>query len=421
MNQEKIDIVITSNSPGEIYSFVRPCVKSIKALLPSARIILVIMPCQYASGREIEVARSFEEVYEIIFPEEFRAWMFKNKPPKGITFAQKGVLLYLGGDLLQAGLLAKKLGYRAAAYINDRFGWNRFFCKFFVADDRMASKAVKKRIPRGKVRVVGDLMAEEQKETASKEKWGLDPGKPVVAFMPGSRSAHAKFMAPFFVRTAELMKEKCDAQFVLGLSPYINVASLEKYLKTVPDGMIKEDLGSSARLSGENGQNYLISQAGARLLVMDRAPYEAIGVSDLILTIPGTNTAEAASMGKPMLVLLPLNKPEVLIFDGLVGIAGELPLIGGGIKKLTAYVLNRLIKYTALPNIKAGSFVVPELRGKLTPARTAETALELLHDKELLERTSKTLKAVMGSPGASGRIAEEISHLLNVSGGPDLL
>jgi len=421
MNQEKLDIVITSNSPGELYSFVRPCVKSIKALLPSARIILVIMPCQYASGREIEVARSFEGVYEIIFPEEFRAWMFKNKPPKGITFAQKGVLLYLGGDLFQAGLLAKRLGYRAAAYINDRFGWNKLFSRFFVADDRMAAKAARKRISKSKVRVVGDLMADGQREEVSKEKWGLDPNRPVVTFMPGSRSAHAKHMAPFFVRTAELMKEKCEAQFVLGLSPYINLASLEKHLKTVPDSMIKEGLGSSARLSVENGQNYLISQAGSRLLIMDRAPYEAMGVSDLILTIPGTNTAEAASMGRPMLVLLPLNKTEVLIFDGLVGIAGNLPFVGGGIKKLTAYVLNRLVKYTALPNIKAGSFVVPELRGRLTPAQTADKALGLLQDKALLERTSTALRAVMGKPGASKRIAEEVSHMLNMSGGPNLL
>ena len=138
-------------------------------------------------------------------------------------------------------------------------------------------------------------------------------------------------------------------------------------------------------------------------------------ISDLILTIPGTNTAEAASMGKPMLVLLPLNKTDVLLFEGVLGLAGNLPFIGTGIKKLAAFVLNKAIKFMALPNIKARRFIVPELRGKLAPSQAAEKAVEMLADKDLLIETGKQLKAVMGGPGASAKIAEELSHILNIS------
>ena len=416
MSQEKIDIVITSNSPGEIYSFVKPVVKSIKEKIPSARIILVVMPCQFAGGREIEVARTFPEIYEIIFPEEFNAWMFKNKPPKGISFSPKGLLLYLGGDLFQAGTLAKKLEYKAAAYINDRFGWKHHYTEFFVADERMVNKAIKKKIPRNKVRIVGDLMADGQREPASKEKWRLDEKKPVVTFMPGSRPNHARHMASFFIMAAELISKKTDAQFVFGLSPYISLMALEKYVSGNDDNyFVKHGLGSRARLINENGLHYILSDSGLKILVIDSSPYEAMDISDLILTIPGTNTAEAASMGKPMLVLLPLNKTDVLLFDGLAGLAGNIPFIGSGIKKLAAFILNKTIKFMALPNNKAGRFIVPELRGILTPAQAADKAIELLSDKDLLIETGKQLKAVMGGPGASEKIAEEISHILNIS------
>jgi lipid-A-disaccharide synthase len=416
MNQEKIDIVITSNSPGEIYSFVKPVVKSIKEKIPSARIILVVMPCQFAGGREIEVARTFPEIYEIIFPEEFNAWMFRNTPPKGITFSKKGILLFLGGDLFQAASLAKKLDYKAAAYINDRFGWKKHYAEFFVADDRMAKKALKKKIPTNKIRIVGDLMADGQRDPASKEKWGLDNNRPVITFMPGSRPNHARHMASFFIRAAELIAQRTQAQFVFGLSPYISIVALEKYISGNEDNyFIKHGLGSRARLINENGLRYILSESGLKILVIDTSPYEAMDVSDLILTIPGTNTAEAASMGKPMIVLLPLNKTDVLLFEGFIGLAGNIPFIGAGIKKLAAFILNRTIMFMALPNIKAGRFIVPELRGILTPAQAAEKAVEMLSDKEKLVETGKQLKAVMGGPGAADKIAEEIAHILNIS------
>ena len=66
MSDQTFDIVITSNSPGELYSLVRPVIRSLHRNIPGVRIILVITPCQYASGREIEVARSFSEIYEIV-------------------------------------------------------------------------------------------------------------------------------------------------------------------------------------------------------------------------------------------------------------------------------------------------------------------------------------------------------------------
>jgi len=59
MSKNTFDIVVTSNSPGELYSLVRPAIKAMHRHIPNVRIILVITPCQYASGREIEVARSF--------------------------------------------------------------------------------------------------------------------------------------------------------------------------------------------------------------------------------------------------------------------------------------------------------------------------------------------------------------------------
>ncbi len=408
MNRESFDIVITSNSPGELYSLVRPAVRALSLHIPEARIILVITPCQYASGREIEVARSFPEIYEVVFPHEFKKWMFRDIPPKGLAFSKKGAVLFMGGDLMNGVMLSKKLGFPACAYTMNRLGWAKEYNKFLVPDKKTADRALKK-IPHEKVRIVGDLMIDA---AAGYEPQDRTNGSPAITFMPGSRPAHIKFMAPFFLKAADLIIHKNkDLRLAFGLSPYASTVMLEDMLDRKKMGKKELREGVPGRLIARNGKRYILSEKGTEVLIIDNNPYEAMAYADLIVTIPGTNTAEAAAMGKPMLVAVPFNKPEVYIFDGLVGIIGNAPLIGRHIKKAAIAVLNRTVKYIALPNRKAGAMVVPELRGVLDAEDIAEKAVEMMADPEKLNETGATLKKIMGSPGAADRIAEEIAEL----------
>lgn len=408
MSGETFDIVITSNSPGELYSLVRPAARSLHRNIPNIRIILVITPCQYASGREIEVARSFPEIYEIVFPQEFKNWAFRNRPPEGISFSKKGAVLFMGGDLMNGAILSKKLGYPAYAYTMNHVSWSKVYTKFFVPDKNMEQKALKKKVPAKKIRVVGDLMIDAVLcETSPK-----DPDVTVVTLMPGSRPAHIRFLAPFFLKTADLIREKNkDVKFVLGLSPYTNALKLEEYISR--GKMKKSELneGAAGRLIVRDGKKYILSEKGTEVLIVEKNPYEAMAAADLIITIPGTNTAEAAAMGKPMLVAVPFNRPEVYIFDGLIGMIGNAPVIGRHIKKAAINILNKAMKYTALPNRKAGEMIAPELRGNLKAKDIAAKAGELLSDTEKLILMGKKLKKVMGAPGAADKIAEEIAGL----------
>lgn len=414
MNDGPIDIIITSNSPGELYSFVRPAVKVLKEKLPQARLILVITPCQFASGREIEVARTFKELYEIIFPEEFNAWIFRNKPPRGITFSKKGLVLFLGGDLMHGVMLSKKLGYKAAAYTMDHVGWKKNYIEFFVPDEVMSKKALKKGIPKHKIRIIGDLMVDSVTPSKNIEDFGLDAKRPVITLLPGSRPGHIKFLAPFFLNVAVKVHALLpQTQFVFGLSPFTNPLRIEEALTKEKASPVDRKYGAFGRGLTENGRKYIEADDGTRILLIERAPFDAMNVADLIITVPGTNTAEAAALGKPMLLAGPFNKPEELLFEGLLGIVGNIPVLGRLIKMAAVKSLNKLVKYTALPNRKAKKGIIPEIRGVITADQIAEKACSMLQDKEALEIMGKELKEVMGPSGAAQKIADEVSNILS--------
>ena len=60
-----LDILILSNGPGEVTTWVKPVVRALRRQMPDynqVRISVVLSPCPNASGREAEIARSYPEV-----------------------------------------------------------------------------------------------------------------------------------------------------------------------------------------------------------------------------------------------------------------------------------------------------------------------------------------------------------------------
>lgn len=278
----KTDIVLVANSPGELSALVKPVAEEL-AKDRTKRAILVLTPCQYISGKEIEFARTLKGIEVIVSAAEYKKWALLNQKPKRIRFAGNGMVLFLGGDLAHAMLVAKKLRYPAYAYLNERIAWKNFYRKFFVPDQAAYHK-FSKQVKKEKLKIVGDLMVDSVSEL---KKWAPENG--VVTFMPGSRKWEIDYMTPFYKEVMELIKKEVPgAKFQVVNSPFVKAHSI----------------------------------AGAKTVEFDKT-YN----SEIVVTIPGTNTAKLAARGIPMLVVFPLNHPEVIPMEGLADLIGRIPVM----------------------------------------------------------------------------------------------
>jgi len=135
---------------------------------------------------------------------------------------------------------------------------------------------------------------------------------------------------------------------------------------------------------------------------------------DLVVTIPGTKTGEAASLAKPMLVIVPYNRPEEVPYIFLLDAIGWIPLVGKWIKRtiLMQFIRKRL-GWVAQPNILAGFEVVPELKGILSPQMVAERVICMLEVADQRSRMCASLKKLYQPfAGASTRLVSTLSPLL---------
>lgn len=362
------DIVLVANSPGELSALVKPMAEAIAQKIKAARIILVLTPCQYTSGKEIEYVQGIKQIQEVISSADYKKWIIFNQKPK-INFEKKGVVVYLGGDLAHAMLVAKKLKFTAFAYVQERIAWKKFYKLFFVPDEATYAKRAKDPVLKNKIKVVGNLMLDSVSDL---KPWS--PEKNVITFMPGSRAWQIQYMTNLYEKIMGEMKiEIPDLKFQVVTSPF-----------------------ESAKPIGE-----------AKIISFAEA-YN----SELVITIPGTNTARLAARGIPMLVVFPLDKVEVIPLEGAAHYIGMLPYFGTKFKKLFAHILNQKTKFFALPNIKAGKEIVTEIRGKVDPSKVAATALSLLKNSARRKNISEELVKSLGKAGAAEKIAEEINETL---------
>jgi len=364
----KQDIILVSNSPGELSALVKPVAESIAEKMKDSRIILFLTPCQYTSGKELEYLKTIPEITEIIPSESYKTWILRNRKPK-IDFSKKGLVLYLGGDLGHAMLIARKVKYPALAYVQDRISWTGFYKKFFVPDAKSKRKFARGKKIEPKIKIVGNLMVDSVNHLPQ---W--KPESNVITFLPGSRQWQIKHMTPLYEKIIKQLKAKIPGLKVqLVSSPFQPAAEIK----------------------------------GAKMIDFDEA-YN----SELVITIPGTNTARLAARGIPMIVVFPLDNTDVIPLEGLAHFIGKIPHLGSKFKKTLIQTLNKRIKYFALPNIKAEQEIVPEYRGAIDIDTVVMKTIDLLQNDKLRKKMSEDLKRSMGEPGASGRIVEEINETL---------
>ena len=143
-------------------------------------------------------------------------------------------------------------------------------------------------------------------------------------------------------------------------------------------GAEKDTLGG---IAGKRVGDTVITPSGARLeLVPESTRYAHMRAADIAVTIPGTNTLELGIAGVPSVVLLPLNKPEVIPLEGPGHWLSLLPVVGPSLKR-RAVLLAAPHLPVSLPNNLSGEKLMVELKGALTLKGVLSEVLGLLEDE----------------------------------------
>lgn len=193
---------------------------------------------------------------------------------------------------------------------------------------------------------------------------GLDPARPTIAVLPGSRRKEVGHNLPPLAGAVRLLAaRRPELQFVLALAPTLDPALVEPHLAQAP------------------------------LRLLRGRTHEVVSAAVLALVASGTATVEAALLRTPMVVVYRIS-----------------PL---------SYALGRpfvRVPHYAMVNLIAGRRVVPELmQADFTPERVAAEAEALLSDAGRAARMRADLTEVrhrLGEPGASRRAAQQVADLL---------
>jgi lipid-A-disaccharide synthase len=206
-----------------------------------------------------------------------------------------------------------------------------------------------------------DLARAQEPQDSFLREIGLQPERPIVALLPGSRPNEVERLLPI-VRdgVAKIAAQLPEAQFVIARAP-----SLDDRL--------------FANTTWE----------GARPIEVLARTDDVLAISDVAITASGTATVQAALHGRPMVVVYRLS-----------------PL---------TYRLGRrflLVENVAMVNLIAGRRIVPELiQDDCTAENIAAETLTLLTNPERAEDTRRGLddvRAKLGGPGASRRAADAV-------------
>jgi hypothetical protein len=421
LDKEPIDVLILSNGPGEVMTWVRPVVKALRSQLtnPKVRISVVLAPCPHASGQEAEILGKFSEVNRVQGPEAFLRFVWWGQTAENWDWYAKGVVLFLGGEQFFAIALGKRLDYKIVTYAEWQPRW-----MWWVDGCGVVQESLLHRVPvhlQSKVQVVGDLIAEAQVLEPFLEPieqiLSLLPETELLGMLPGSKPAKLMLGVPLGLAIADYLHQvRPQVQMVIPVAPTLTLPDLQRYANPSTNPHFDVVQGCQAELvMPSQGLPYFLTAGGARVLLWTRTPaYDLLVRCQLCLTTVGANTAELASLAVPMLVLLPTQQLDIMrAWDGIPGLLANLPVLGTGFAKLiNGLVLKKGLGLRAWPNIWAGREIVPEWVGHLLPKAVGDRTLSLLEDVDQLATMRTDLKQVRGEPGAAQRLAELVQKVL---------
>jgi hypothetical protein len=398
------NIFVTANGPGEVMGWTRPFLRAIYEAQPDARVTTIVLPCSYATGSETELLQSMFPQSRVIDPHSYGRFLL-GRHVVGME-RTNGLLQYLGGDLFHAATIARRLGLAPMTYKFTRRSYARLFERFFALDEQNAQEFRAMGAPPDRVRVVGNLVADSVVGSLR-----VPPPPPGVGsgvcILPGSRPYELRFLMPFFLAVAQdLVKLRPGLDVTFVLSPFNTDEELKASVEWSGD---PQHFGVQGRYD-DAGRSIAVD--GARFAVDRSSDYGSIAKSQLVISIPGTKCMEAAVLGRALLVAVPLNRVDEIAMNGVAAYLHHVPLIGRPLKRWIVRRVAERIPMFAQPNVDAGRFVAPEVRGILTPHEVAVKAAELLDDPHAMRVMGETLSDLYAKDvGAAQRMAAEVLAL----------
>ena len=401
-----VDILILSNGPGEVTTWVRPVVKALRAELGNdrsqVRISVILSPCPHASGKEFTIALAYPEVDRVQAPEYFWQFLIWGKTAENWEWRNKGVVVFLGGDQVFSVILGKKLKYKTVVYAEWEARWHNFIDKFAIMKAQVAKNVSSKYAD--KFIVVGDLMLEAAEDKITSEIENSQSKIDIIALLPGSKTAKLTQGVPLTLAIAEYIHSKLpQIKFFIPVAPTLDLPTLASFANSENNPFTKVFNFQSASLK----DNYLITSTGLKVeLIQENPAYHLLSQCCLCLTTVGANTAELGALAVPMIVLLPLQQLDAMrSWDGLPGILANLPGVGSSFAKLINWWMAKNKGLFAWPNIWAQEEIVPELVGNLQASEVGEMVLDLLENPGKLDAMRDKLRSVRGESGAAKKLA----------------
>lgn len=280
---------------------------------------------------------------------------------------------------------------------------------------------------------VGHPLLELVKPTLTRvefaERFGMDPGHPIIGLLPGSRGFEVQYNTPAMLAGAQkIYAEMPDAQFVFGLaSPEARnrvqqilsekklaeserssrpvqsvenlagkgIHALEQKLGlgkrgaslVTPEGVLvpAETLNKRSSDGGKDRSDR--SSSLPPIVLTEGLTYDVMAHSDALMICSGTATLEAALLGTPMSIIY----------------------CGSKIMEFEAKLRKARPEHFGLPNIIAERRIVPELvQQEASPEALAEATLGFIRDPAKRGEVKAALLDVrntLGEPGASERTA----------------
>ncbi len=390
MVDKKEDMIIFSNGPGEVSTWVLPVLEEVarrQDLVSRYRVILIIHPCQFASGAEHIVAKNYDGVEAVIKPSEYLKILFTGIGKRKYSFARDGIMFSLGGDLMHPVIFRRRIKgkHTLYAYTNNP-GWEKYYEKIFVRSDYIKEKFLKHGCPKEKVIITGDLVFDSLRSFKSRSEirksLQLKHSERMIVFMPGSRDFEVKYMLPIFLKVIDDLTEKWDdvKPFILK-SPFVSFRMMERALSL--GGKIKEIESLPGVLGGfsdEMGPKIELSKGKYVQVLEGGLELWGEGI-DFAVTLPGTNTVQLAYREIPSLVVAPMNKPEVIPIEGIFGLLKWVPFIGKPVLKRAVLRYIDKFPFAALPNIYENEEIVPELFGVIKTADITEMINEIIENR----------------------------------------
>ena len=410
---QPVDILILSNGPGEVTTWVLPVVKALRQQLGHelVRISVVLSPCPNATGREAAIARSYPEVDRVLPSEQFFPFLLWGKIGEAWDWRQRGVVLFLGGDQFYTVAIGKRLGYSTVVYAEWEARWYRWIDRFAVMKPAVITK-----VPspyRHKLTVVGDLMADVGQAAPGH-------GEELIGLLPGSKTAKLAQGVPLCLAIAQqIHRHRPQTRFIVPVAPTLDLPTLAQFADPQQNPILNRIGGVSGQLVTEaNQRSYLKTPQGVHLELVTQFPADELSQCRLCITTVGANTAQLGALGVPMIVLIPTQQLDAMrSWDGIPGILANLPGLGSGFARLINWFVLKQGRLFAWPNIWAKEEIVPEVVGEIQAEEIASMVLDYLSNPQKLKAMRDRLLEVRGKSGAALQIAYLVCEVLSQSSG----